>query len=1039
MYFWVLNHLTRTTKLVSLTSLIPSMFLRQLIFFTLCSLVFSLTGYNQNPYFHIQSLTEFKDLERNDFLFKDREGYVWVSTMSGLDRYNGLDFHSYPTGKATLGNIKGEYIQGNLIEDQYGDIWFATYEAINRYNRLSDDFSAFQVCNTAGDNIKQQYHVFHIDNETDEIWLLAGEEIFCLDLRQPSQYCRLPYTTGGRRFSYKRNATNNTCAIYAFPWASGPGFELFTSDGKGNWSHYIDSLDTFGKPQITQGIIENDSIIWMTSRKGLIRFNQKTKYSSLFKADEDSTGIANGLFLQENQLLLSAKENGLFIFDTQKDSFITHIQKNDINKILSNSPSEIYQDEEQQIWISHDGYGVDKMSINHKTGFKVFPNDKNVQVMGEIKHIITGKNNSFIALTQKGLFPVCKEEQGYYFKNKKANTIKNLETGSCEQDKQERIWLASPDAVYLHNGITTRKLKQFDDRQLYFMYNLSSGKNFITSSTAFMEINAAGQTSQVKNSATLPDKTEASYHRLFEHSTGKIMLSINANLLAVCSYEADSLKFEKLLDIGADIFSFYENKATGTIWMGTSKGVAQVDTAGTVNFLLQEDWEIGATNIYAVIEDNNNRLWITSGNGLWSYNLNEKKLNRYRKEDGLCSESFSMDAYLKNDDGTIWLGTNNGLLYFYPDSIKLPPSKTIVQIEKAWINDGLYEGERSIAQTRKLDLAYNQTTLAFKLNVLDYIYPTYNKLRYRLKGYDDKWKMATNGQIIKFTKIPAGKHYKLEVIGMNAHYRESPLKTLDIKIATPFWQTWWFLLLVTVSGGLTVWGITRGYMNRKLREQLIILDRKKALEEQRKALADDLHDNVGNDLSEILHISDLATLKEPNEMKKEFEKIAELTTDSIMNMRFMINILETEIDTITGLLRILREYSNRLFTRHELNCKINFPEEIPGYKIEGRFKWTFSLFFKECLGNIIKHAQASQVELSVYFEQDTMCIEVKDNGIGFDITEQSGKGKGLFTMKKRAEFLEGTVQINAMLDRGTSVCLNIPLTDKKILHITKVT
>ena len=1016
------------------------MLLRKLISLILCALLCSLNGYNQNPHFSIQPLTNFKGLECNDFLLKDSRSYVWVSTISSLDRYNGKDIHSYLTGKNTPGDIQGSIVQGNLVEDQYGDIWFATYEAINRYNRLSDDFSAFQVCTPTGDIIKEQYHIFHIDNETDEIWLSADEEIFCLDIRQPSQYFSLPYTTEGRRFCY-RNNEDNTISIYAV-LSGGYGFDLFTSDGKGNWSCDTHSLDKHNKPKITNGIIENDSIIWMTSRQGLIRFNEKTRSSSLFKADDANPGITDGAFIKKNQLLLSSHEKGLFIFDTEKNSFITNIQNDSTNVMLSNNPTKVHIDQEQQIWVSHNNYGIDKIIIMDKPGFGSWQANTNMQTSGRIKYLHSaGQDTSFMVLTQdKEIFSVTKDAKGYYFNKNFTKIKKALQANAINflgQDAQKQRWAISPDAVYLYNETTTRKFEPFDDRQLHFLLNLSSGQNLITSTKGLMQINATEDSLQVKNLAILPDKT--SYHRLFEHSSGKIMLSINANLLAICSYdEADSLKLEKLLEVGADIFSFYENKATGITWIGTSQGVAKVDTAGTVNFLLQEDWKIGSTNIYAIIEDDKNRLWIASDNGLWSYDLNEKRLNRYREEDGLFTESFSKDAYLKNDDGTIWLGTNNGLLYFHPDSIKLPDSNPLVQIEEAKINNDPYQGDSSITEKKELNLSYYQTTLAFKLNVLDYIYPSYNQFRYRLKGYgyeddsngDGEWKMAENGETIKFIKIPAGKHYKLEVVGINAHYRESPLKTLDIKIATPFWQTWWFLFLAIFLIIFIAWSISKAYINKKLRAQQIILDRKKALEKQRKELADDLHDNIGNDLSEILHISDHATLKKPDDMKRELEKIADLTTDSLMNMRFMIHILEIDIDTITGLLHFLREYTNRLFTRHELNYKISFPEKIPAYKIEGNFKWNFSLFFKECFGNIIKHAQASTIDLSVYFEHDAIYVKVKDNGIGFDVNERTGKGKGLSTMKKRAAFFEGTLIIDSIPSQGSSVSLMIPLTNR---------
>ena len=111
----------------------------------------------------------------NAFIFKDSRGFLWVSSMQGLNRYDGQRVRTYTHDAANPHALLNSNIQSEFYEDKNGDIWFCTVEAIHVYRHKQDHFDRFQIKDTLGEPILTNYYLFHLDTE-GYLWIRVGKD-----------------------------------------------------------------------------------------------------------------------------------------------------------------------------------------------------------------------------------------------------------------------------------------------------------------------------------------------------------------------------------------------------------------------------------------------------------------------------------------------------------------------------------------------------------------------------------------------------------------------------------------------------------------------------------------------------------------------------------------------------------------------------------------------------------------------------------------------------------------------------------------------
>ncbi|MEM8909825.1 MAG: histidine kinase, partial [Bacteroidota bacterium] len=437
---------------------------------------------------------------------------------------------------------------------------------------------------------------------------------------------------------------------------------------------------------------------------------------------------------------------------------------------------------------------------------------------------------------------------------------------------------------------------------------------------------------------------------------------------------------------------------------------------------------LASLHIYGVTGDASGNLWLSTNSGLWFFQPASDQLLQYRTQDGLYSDEFSFHSNIQASDQKLWLGTNKGLVVFDPQHIQPYPHGPRIQVQALKVNQQDFSIEGNIDELPLLTFAPDENTLSFQLCAPGNYWPQLSRIYYRLQGYSKDWQTMDNGESAEFIQVPDGR-YDLQMYAMNANRIRGALRQIEIVIAPPFWKTIWFWLLVSILFGILVYGLSNFLARRKLRHQQVTFERKRALElalqSERNRIAGEMHDDLGTELTLIgLLLNDIPTQQLSGLASENLRKIEAHASKSIENMREIIWAMNSSYDNLPDLVAFIRRFVVEIFDNSDIVCKAQIPPDFPNFHISGEKRRNILLCIKECVHNILKHAQATEVSLTFYW-RDRLEIRLADNGLGIDLDAVSSFGNGLNNMQQRMAAVGGRMEINNQ--SGTIIHFFIPV------------
>ncbi len=193
----------------------------------------------------------------------------------------------------------------------------------------------------------------------------------------------------------------------------------------------------------------------------------------------------------------------------------------------------------------------------------------------------------------------------------------------------------------------------------------------------------------------------------------------------------------------------------------------------------------------------------------------------------------------------------------------------------------------------------------------------------------------------------------------------------------------------------------------------------------REEISMDLHDEMGGGLSTIRLLTELMKRKTLNgNIDKQLNKISESSKELVQKMNEIVWALNASNDKLENLIAYIREYTMNFLDNTNINCFFEEPDNIPEKQIAGNNRRAIFLIVKEALNNIVKHAQASEVNVRLIFDENLKMI-MHDNGKGFKCPLENFSHNGLNNMRRRTNALHGSIQFLAQ--EGTTIILSIPL------------
>jgi len=986
--------------------------------------------YSQNIDFEFLHIGKEDGLPANDiheFVYKDSKGFVWISSsLDGCYRYDGDNLKHYRIDQ------DGRYdrnVQSNFWEDDFGDLWLTSYNALHRYDRKKDKIESIQFQHDTL-TLKSDYHILYFNKSKNRIWLKAEKGFWAYEPETKTNHTDF-FKTKGTRFAIDTSRSGELNRIFSFTLQPNTGFEFWQKSKSDKWFMELMDKGVLGKARISKGIIENDSTLWLMSDLGLIEFNtidRKVRHQFQL-ASNPTEGFKSAVRFDENLLVLSTSNSGLWSFDTQKKTFIQNwlSEEGKDNSLYSNQPISLYVDETNRLWISNSfGQGIDYTKRRLKGVINPLA-ARNRQFY--IKNIIEDKDNRVLVLTQEeGVFVFnLKQELIYHLKS----TPKDEPIEHLSIDPEGEVWILGNKTIYKSNGLD--ELKRFNwelvyqgNEQLKILNHNVFEEKILSAVNGVFKLDE--NNSKLNKVDLFKEYTSMEFNYFFKGLKNDFLIPFNRQNSWLLSSDSNQLSYHDSLHVNFLVHQVVPSQDHKYLWLAGNKGLFTMDEEKELKQILSKN-ELGAYNsVFSLMRDNNGIIWFSTWRGIWSFDSSSKKLLLVIPWETPPKGLFYYGPGLKTSNGNLWFEQPKGVYVFDPETFVPAENNANVYLNNIWVNNKIYNSEISLTQLERIELTYFENTIDFQLNVLDLEFAEKSHFVYRLKNYDDKWIKRKSGEIATFTKVPPGK-YTFEYSVVDEHNQLGEINTLEVNIPTPIWMTWWFkwLLLFLFSGIFFL--IVRSFYNRKLKLEKQALEKQQLIHEERNRIAKELHDDMGGSLSSILYIVNDSLLEEnADHQKQQLERVAELTQNSLSNMRDIIWVLDNDQSTLEDLVIHLRQFSSTFLMDHQVSLKFSHdisPSE--NIVLGAEKKRNIFLIIKEGLHNIVKHANAKSVILRITTKEKYLKIKLIDDGDGFELDTPQNKGFGLSNMEDRSKIIGGILNLNTTPGDGVSLMLDIPL------------
>jgi signal transduction histidine kinase len=294
--------------------------------------------------------------------------------------------------------------------------------------------------------------------------------------------------------------------------------------------------------------------------------------------------------------------------------------------------------------------------------------------------------------------------------------------------------------------------------------------------------------------------------------------------------------------------------------------------------------------------------------------------------------------------------------------------------------------------------------------------------QYKLEGADTDWSVPVEQRRVNYATLASGS-YRFWVRAVNADGQTSPTPAVvHLSVLAPFWRRWWFMALCAVVIFLQLLILHRSRMARAV-----------ALERIRSRIATDLHDDIGSSLSQVALLAEVVQRQIARgecDVGEQLSKVVTISGDLIDSMTDIVWAINPRHDRLDDLLHRMRRFANDLCLARNLELDFRVRGRDGEIRLGPEVRRQVYLIFKESVSNIARHSHPTKALIEIGIQDKRVVLRVTDNGTGF-AQRDSRMGNGLRTMRERAASAGGALSIDSQVDKGVSICLELPLDDQR--------
>lgn len=417
--------------------------------------------------------------------------------------------------------------------------------------------------------------------------------------------------------------------------------------------------------------------------------------------------------------------------------------------------------------------------------------------------------------------------------------------------------------------------------------------------------------------------------------------------------------------------------------------------------------------------DARGRAWFTTSDGLLRFDPHDASWFHVPVNDGRDFRQLTR-CITALRDGRIAFCADDHLLLLDPTAYEEMPELPVprmVGISNTW---GLLEADGQ----GQLKLPFRNSAFDAMITALQPVGVAPLTFLYRLEDEGAVHREVGAREALRYSGVAVGSH-RLLVRVRDAYGREGPEHMLlTVTVAGPFWQRWWFFLLVLCAGALGMYLVSRFRLRQRAKLQRV-----------RDRIARDLHDDIGSTLGSISFYSEALKRKlggTHDAMARQVaEKIGASSREMIDQMSDIVWSVDPKNDDAGALSERLHAFASDLLATRNIALDFRADQAINDRKLSAEQRRNIFLICKEVLHNTVKYAEAGHVTMTLITTGRSLELCITDDGKGFDPRNtDSYNGNGLPNMRTRAEAISAQFTIDSAPGKGT--CARVILTQEAL-------
>ncbi|WP_218418753.1 ligand-binding sensor domain-containing diguanylate cyclase [Alteromonas lipotrueae] len=765
---------------------------------------------------------------------EDNNGYIWLATQSGIDRFDGNEFKHL--GKWQETESDGLYAATTFqieasLDKEY--LWVGTIGGVSKFHIETTTFEHFPI--TVSSKIKAgSIKRIKID-KNGNVWVISGRALY--------------------RFSSLSNKLVQVAVL-----------DNITST-------------------LTDIVFDRNSHVWLSSTSGLYKLN--TAFNTLELQQLADTNLTLMALAADESLWIGTGANGLCRYPLfAKNDFSESTCFDESNGLSSNDVLNVLFQRNGNIWVATGG------------GVNIIPAKDTSEIVSLSVSQSKLANNYITALyqTEAGAIIAGSRDNGFSIHNPVlANFSTSAAIGNnisgIAAHSDTSVWLATEENLWHYNyhsgkvrGPYTSTLesegKSSSNKLLTVHYDKPSDSVWLSTRAGLAKLNTTteqvdlvaleGKAGYTLNVDADGDVWYGGYsdgvfvYRPSENRvirqwpislTTRIVFEDNENAwLASISGLYFANKFTgEIRNIGESSSNFPKDAVVtwvsrsirGGYWIGTqSNGIYFMvlgdDEVSSVSFnQIEADSYLSNISIGAIVEDQENALWISTTVGIAHIDSTLSSVSYFGAQNGVSEAGYYIGAAVKTVDDTIFMGSPQGLTRFKPSDIKQQPWSPKVNISHIEIiNEQSSDSKDLFPNTNIEELILSSDNVSFSVEfaALDFTRANEVSYAYLLSGFDNKWRFTDHRRRgVTYTNLAPG-NYTLTIRAMNKEKVWSPNEAkLKISIVPPWWDKpiWRSAIIVSAFLLLTllVWWRIRTLKNRSVVLAKMVEEKTKDLED----------------------------------------------------------------------------------------------------------------------------------------------------------------------------------------------------------------